>query len=69
MLELKVGKADDAMGWFEFISSMTGSLAWPIAAVVIALIFRSQIISLMQRLRELGFGDAKATFSEQGTCG
>jgi hypothetical protein len=65
MLELKIGKAEDAMGWLEFVSSMTGSLAWPIAAVIIAGIFRKQITNLLQRLNELGWGDAKAKFTKE----
>lgn len=53
------------MSWLEFIASMTGSLAWPLAAVAIAAIFRSQISSLLRRLNELGWGDAKATFAKE----
>lgn len=53
------------MSWLEFIASMTASLAWPLAAVVIAAIFRSQIGSLLRRLNELGWGDAKAKFAKE----
>lgn len=60
----EAGTAEGAMGWLDFIASMTGSLAWPIAALGIALIFRSQIRTLLGRLNEVALGDAKATFSK-----
>jgi hypothetical protein len=34
---------DDPIGWLDFIASLVGSVAWPLAAVVIAALFRSQI--------------------------
>ena len=48
-----------------FIASMTGSLAWPVAAFCIAFLFKSQIRALIERLNEVGFGDAKATFARK----
>ncbi|RYG88954.1 MAG: hypothetical protein EON58_19630, partial [Alphaproteobacteria bacterium] len=57
-------KAADGMGWLDFFASMTGSLAWPIAALGIALLFRSQIRTLLSRLNEIALGDAKATFAK-----
>jgi len=51
------------MGWLDFIASMTGSLAWPIAFVVAVFAFRTQIRVLFSRINQIGFGDAKATFS------
>jgi hypothetical protein len=38
---------------------MTGSLAWPVSAAIIALIFRGQIKAVFSRLDELGYGDWK----------
>lgn len=46
VVQLVIGKpekADAGMGPLEFASSVIGSLAWPFAAVVIAIIFRAQI--------------------------
>jgi len=37
------------MSWLEFISRMTGSLAWPLAAVIGILIFRRPIKDLLTR--------------------
>ncbi len=39
------------MGWLEFISSMTASLAWPLAVVVISLLFRKPLAQVLGRLR------------------
>tara|TARA_B100000678_G_scaffold168994_1_gene141018 strand:+ start:437 stop:1009 length:573 start_codon:yes stop_codon:yes gene_type:complete len=41
----------------EFVASMTGSLAWPLAATIIAFAFRGQIKSVFNRLDEFGFGE------------
>jgi hypothetical protein len=59
----KSASAEHAMGVLEFVSSMTGELAWPLAVVVVALLFRNQIRVLFSRLNEIGFGDARATFA------
>ena len=47
------------MNLLEFFASIIGSLAWPVSAAVIALIFRSQIKALFGRLEELGYGEWK----------
>jgi len=59
------GASDHAMTVLEFIASLVGSLAWPLAAVLIAALFRSQISALMRKLRTLSFGSAQADFSEK----
>lgn len=61
----KVAEAHDAMGWLEFVAAMTGSLAWPVAAVVIACVFRSQISGLLAKIRKLTWGDKSADFTDQ----
>jgi hypothetical protein len=65
MFEFKVGQAEQGMEWLDFIAAMTGSLAWPLAAVAIAMVFRSQIRTLIGRISEIGYGDAKATFARE----
>ena len=65
MLELKIGAADKSMGWMEFISSLVGSLAWPVAAVIIAAIFHKQIAGLLSKVRRLNWGDASIELAEQ----
>lgn len=53
--------ADNGMSGLEFVSSMTDSLAWPLSAVLIASLFRVQIRKLIDRIKDLEFGGAKAT--------
>lgn len=67
MFELRVGTApaEKGMGWLEWSASLVGSLAWPVAAVVIAILFRSQIKALLSKIRKLTWGDKSADFSEQ----
>jgi hypothetical protein len=68
VVQLAVGKpekADDGMGGLEFTSSVIGSLAWPIAAVVIAIIFRAQIAGLLKRIRQASWGDTKVNFADE----
>ncbi|MBK6008651.1 hypothetical protein JJB11_21325 [Ramlibacter ginsenosidimutans] len=62
MLQLSGSKMD----WLQFWSSLAGSLAWPVAAVAIALLFRSKIAALLGKLRKLeGPAGIKADFSEE----
>lgn len=53
------------MGWLEWSSSVIGSVAWPIAAMTIAFVFRSQIAALFGRINELSWGDKSAKFAEK----
>lgn len=53
------------MGWMEFVSSMTGSLAWPLALVIVAIVFRSHIVGLFRRVEEIGFGGATAKLGRE----
>jgi uncharacterized protein YutE (UPF0331/DUF86 family) len=53
------------MDWLQFIASLVGSLAWPIAAVAIAVIFHKQLVALLRRLAEMTLpGGAKFVFRE-----
>jgi hypothetical protein len=67
MVEMKIGdaKADDAMDWLTFISSIVGSIAWPIAAFAIAYLFRLQIKALLSRIKTLRMGDNAVDFGEK----
>ncbi len=64
-MELKIIKPDDAMDWLTFLSSVIGSIAWPIAAFAIAFLFRSQIRKLLDRLKKLSVGDNSLDFTEK----
>jgi hypothetical protein len=48
----------------QFIDSLTGRLAWPIAAVILALVFRRPITELIGRLPRLTWGDKEAELAE-----
>jgi hypothetical protein len=45
------------MGWMEFVSSIVGSLAWPVAAVITASVFRKQLREVLgTRLHKIKAG-------------
>jgi hypothetical protein len=50
--------------WMEFVASVVGSLAWPIAVIVAAMLFRRQVGSLLDRLRRGEVLGAKWDFGE-----
>ena len=54
VLQLVVGKpeqADDGMSGLDFTASIVASLAWPVAAVIVAAIFHKQIAELLAKIR------------------
>jgi hypothetical protein len=53
------------MNWLAFISAMTSALAWPAAIAAIALIFRGQIIALLQDIRKLRVGDVELQLGDE----
>ena len=63
MLELKIAMAHDNMGWMEFVSSLVASLAWPTAAIVVALVFHKQIETLLAKVKTLKWGEAAVDFA------
>ena len=52
------------MSTLQFIDSMTGQLAWPIAALILGLIFRGSLASLMNRVKRVRWGDREAELAE-----
>lgn len=53
------------MEWLQFISSIIGSLAWPVAVVIFLFLTRKRLGDLLERLIELHLpGGAKAIFKE-----
>ncbi len=68
VVQLVVGKpekADEGMSGLEFTSSAISSLAWPVAAVIIAVLFRTQIAGLLNKIRKFTWGDKAVDFAEQ----
>ncbi len=52
------------MDWLTFIAEITKALGWPVAAVVIALLFRDQLKALLVRVRKGKLGPAEFEFEE-----
>lgn len=50
------------MDWLTFISKLVESLAWPVAGVVLGLIFRKKLIELIPLLRRVKAGPLEAEF-------
>lgn len=62
------GGADDAVDTKQLISSLVSSLAWPSAVVVVAMLFRTQLKTLLtDRLRHIEAGPLKADFDALGS--
>lgn len=65
MISLTVGQQDPGTDWLAWSASVMGALAWPLAALVIALIFRRHLLALLSRLDELSWGDKSARFARK----
>ncbi len=50
------------MDWLTFISKLVDSLAWPVAGVLLGLIFRKKILDLIPSLRRVKAGPLEAEF-------
>jgi hypothetical protein len=54
------------MDWLEFISNMTGHLAWPLAVVMLSLVFRKEIRDRIFNMKSLkGPGGVEASFGAE----
>ena len=60
----KENVSETGMGVLDFIASLVGSLAWPLAAVIIALVFHKRIGLLLAKIRTLKWGEAAVDFTE-----
>lgn len=65
MISLTVGQTDSGTDWLTWSASVLGALAWPLAALAIALIFRRHLLALLSRLDELSWGDKSARFARK----
>lgn len=50
------------MDWLTFISKLVDSLAWPVAGVLLGLIFRKKLLDLIPLLRKVKAGPLEAEF-------
>jgi len=52
--------------WLQFTASVTGSLAWPLAAVILGFMFKEQVNALLAKMKSLKApGGIEASFSEK----
>jgi hypothetical protein len=58
-------RQERVVDWFQFISSIVGSLAWPVAIAIVALIFKLPIERLLPRITNFELWGSKATFSSE----
>jgi hypothetical protein len=71
LIELKIGDAappDAFSNWVsivEHISALLAALAWPVALIGLALIFKKEIIGLLGRLQSADVAGAKMEFGEK----
>jgi len=50
------------MDWLTFVSKLVESLAWPVVALVLGLVFRRKLVALIPTLRKLKAGPVEAEF-------
>jgi uncharacterized protein YutE (UPF0331/DUF86 family) len=53
------------MDWLQFISSIVGSIAWPVAIAIVALIFKKPLQDLLSRITDFELWGSKATFTKE----
>lgn len=53
------------MDWKQFLASIVGSLAWPVAAVVVVYVFKDQLRLLIGRIKKVGAGGWNVELSEK----
>jgi hypothetical protein len=52
------------MDWLQFTASVVGSLAWPIAVVIVGVMFREQFESLLRKVKHAKGAGIELDFSE-----
>lgn len=53
------------MDWLTFISSVIGSLAWPVAAITAIYLLKKPLVSLLPNLRNLKYKDLELDFGTE----
>jgi hypothetical protein len=53
------------MTWMQFIASMVGSLAWPIAIIVILVVFHRPLVRVIESLRRLSYKGIDIDFGQE----
>jgi hypothetical protein len=65
MIRLLLVVGGSQMDWKQFIASVIGSLAWPVATVLIVYFFRDQIRRVIGHIRKIGAGSVNVELSEK----
>jgi hypothetical protein len=63
-LTITASSGQASMDWLSFVVELLHATAWPIAAVVIAVLFRRQIRDLLSRVRKGKIGPAEFEFEQ-----
>ena len=50
------------MDWLTFVSKLVDSLAWPLVALILGLVFRKKVLELITTIRKLKAGPVEAEF-------
>ena len=50
------------MDWLTFVSGLIDSLAWPLVALILDLVFRKKLLELITTLKKLKAGPVEAEF-------
>ncbi|WP_315772993.1 MULTISPECIES: DUF4145 domain-containing protein [unclassified Bradyrhizobium] len=53
------------MDWKQFFASLVGSLAWPVATVIILILFRPQVGRLLGQIKKLAAAGVNVDFADQ----
>tara|TARA_R110002020_G_scaffold281686_1_gene497418 strand:+ start:110 stop:679 length:570 start_codon:yes stop_codon:yes gene_type:complete len=54
----------EEIGWRLFVERIVSGLAWPVAVVIVAMVFRREVENLLKRLRAFKISGAELGFSE-----
>ncbi|MBF9142051.1 hypothetical protein [Hymenobacter properus] len=63
--KLTINSGVNAKDVFGFIQSLVASIAWPVTAIVIALLLKKPIQDAINRLNKFKYGDAEASFERE----
>ena len=55
------------MDWLSFIVGVLKAISWPVAVIIIVVVFKAQISELILRVRKRKFGSAELEFSQDVT--
>src|SRR5688500_7471478 len=60
-----LAKRRAGMDWFQFLSSLVSSLAWPVAVLVLGMLFKAQVKELLAKMTTFKGPGIEASFGVQ----